>query len=162
MKIVKISQLEGTERAVKFTGGTSYRAVLKSDNIGFAMMKTVIPKGGPHHWHYVNHYEACYCIHGNGVLTNLTTGEKHNIEPHTVYVLDQHDNHTFEALTDVVLISVFNPPLSGKESHNENGVYSADVFDVREKAKQIVKICDSQKNIYDAVEKVSDYLTINQ
>lgn len=121
MKIKRINQLDG----VQFTGGVSFRALLEKDGMGFSIMKTVIPKGGPHHWHYVNHLEACYCIQGRGVLRNLGTGESHFITPDVVYVLDKHDDHTFEALTDVVLISVFNPPLKGTEKHDENGHYSA-------------------------------------
>ncbi len=120
MKIKRINQIEG----VKFTGGVSFRAILESDNMGFALMKTVIPKGGPHHWHYINHLEACYCIKGTGELTDLGTGLKHLITPDVVYVLDKHDNHTFEAFEDVVLISIFNPPLKGTEKHNENGHYT--------------------------------------
>ncbi len=123
MKIVRINDLVGTDRAVKFTGGVSYRAVLKSDNIGFAMMKTVIPKGGPHHWHYKEHFEACYCIKGKGELVNLDNGIKVLIVPDMVYVLDKHDNHTFEAIEDTVLISVFTPPLRGDETHDKDGVY---------------------------------------
>ncbi len=86
-------------------------------------MKTVIPKGGPHHWHYVNHLEACYCIKGRGELVDLATGIHHLITPDVVYVLDNHDDHTFEALEDTILISVFNPPLQGNEKHDENGHY---------------------------------------
>lgn len=123
MKIRTIKQIEGTERDVKFTGGNSQRLVLEKDSLGFALMKTNIPKGGPHHWHYPNHLEACYCISGIGILKSLDTGEEYDITPETVYMLDKHDNHTFEALTDVVLISVFNPPLKGNESHDENGCY---------------------------------------
>ncbi len=123
MRIVRINQLEGTDREVKFTGGVSFRALLESDKMGFALMKTVIPKGGPHHWHYINHLEACYCIKGKGELTDLATGIKILIVPDVVYVLDNHDDHTFEALEDTVLISIFNPPLTGKEKHDANGHY---------------------------------------
>lgn len=119
MKIKRINQIEG----VKFTGGVSYRALLEKDNMGFSLMKTVIPKGGPHHWHYVNHLEACYCIKGRGEITDLATGIKHLITPDVVYVLDNHDDHTFEALEDTVLISIFNPPLKGNEKHNKDGHY---------------------------------------
>ncbi len=120
MKVKRISDIGG----VNFTGGTSYRALLKSDNMGFSLMKTVIPKGGPHHWHYVNHLEACYCISGSGILIDLKTGIRYIIQPDTVYVLDNHDDHTFEATEDTVLISIFNPPLKGTEKHDENGHYS--------------------------------------
>jgi L-ectoine synthase len=123
MKIVDVKKLEGTEKDVKFTGGNSLRALVKSDNMGFGVCKTHIPKGGPYHWHYLNHLEACYCISGKGVLTNIETKERHEITPDIMYVLDKHDNHTFEALEDVILISIFNPPLTGTEFHDENGNY---------------------------------------
>jgi len=119
MKIKRINQID----PVQFTGGLSFRAVLASDNVGFAVMKTVIPKGGPHHWHYPNHQEVCYCIKGKGELVDLKTGIKHLITPDVVYVLDNHDDHTFEALEDTVLISIFNPPLKGTEKHDKNGHY---------------------------------------
>lgn len=124
MKVNRISQIKGTERDVKFTGGNSQRLVLENDGLGFAVMKTNIKKGGPYHWHYPNHLEACYCISGKGILKSLDSGEEHIIDVDTCYLLDKHDNHTFEAKTDVVLISVFNPPLKGNETHDEKGQYN--------------------------------------
>lgn len=123
MKVLNIKDIEGTERDVFFTGGNSQRLILQNDKMGFAFMKTNIKKGGPYHWHYPNHLEACYCLEGKGILKSLETGEEHIIIPETIYLLDNHDNHTFEAITDVVLISVFNPPLKGNEIHDENGQY---------------------------------------
>jgi L-ectoine synthase len=124
MKIVRTHELENTERDVEFTGGHSIRLVIQKDEMGFGICKTHIPKGGPHHWHYPNHLEACYCIKGHGYLTNIETGEKFLISPDLTYLLNKNDDHTFEALTDVVLISVFNPPLKGNEKHDENGQYT--------------------------------------
>lgn len=120
MKIKKLSQTKG----VKFTGGTSYRVVLKSDGVGFAMMKTVIEKGGPYLWHYKNHQEACMCISGEGQVKDLSTGEIHEILPGAPYIVDSHQPHEFTALTEVVLISVFNPPLRGDETHDKEGNYN--------------------------------------
>ncbi len=125
MKIVRIANLEAQGRRVDCPRGgfTSFRALLESDGMGFSLHKTFIPKGLPQHWHYKHHLEACYCIAGKGILTNLETGDKHMIIPDVVYVLDHHDNHTFEALQDTVLISVFNPPVTGNEVHGEDGSY---------------------------------------
>ncbi len=120
MKIVSINSVT----PVAFTGGNSYRALVAADGLGFSVNKTVIPKGGAHKWHYKNHLEACYCIQGIGELTNLETGEKVVIVPDTVYALDKNDPHTFKALEDTVLISVFNPPLTGYETHDKDGNYS--------------------------------------
>jgi L-ectoine synthase len=67
--------------------------------------------------------EACYCVSGEGELVNLETGEAFIILPGTLYALDQHDNHTFQALSDVVLVSIFNPPVTGTEVHDKDGSY---------------------------------------
>lgn len=120
MKTVNIDDVSG----VKFTGGTSYRTVLKKDGLGFAMMKTVVNKGGAYKWHYKNHKEACFCVSGDGYLEDLITGEVSKISEGVTYLVDKHQPHLFTALTDVVLISVFNPPLTGNETHDENGNYS--------------------------------------
>lgn len=124
MKTVDFKKLGGTKKDVKFTGGNSLRGLIEKDNMGFSVNKTFIPKGEPNHWHYKNHLEACYCISGTGVLTNLETKEQIFIRPDIMYVLDKNDDHTFEALTDVILISIFNPPLKGNETHDENGNYN--------------------------------------
>jgi L-ectoine synthase len=101
----------------------SFRLLTEADGMGFTVCKTVIPKGGPWNWHYKNHQEACYCVQGNGVLTDLETGKKYHVGPDVLYVLPNHENHTFEAFTDVILISVFNPPLRGDECHKGDGSY---------------------------------------
>lgn len=124
MKVKSIIEIQGTDRDVDGVGFKSLRMILESDNMGFSLHKTIIPKGGPYHWHYKNHLEACYCISGLGRLTNLDTGHKYIIEPDTVYLLDKNDNHLFESLKDTILISVFNPPVKGNEIHKPDGSYS--------------------------------------
>jgi len=119
MKVVVPSQVE----PVNFTGGKSYRSVLKKDNLGFALMRTEIDKGGPYLWHYKHHQEACYCVSGNGVLKDLETNEEHYIFEGCTYIVDNNQKHTFTAITDVVLISVFNPALRGDETHDKDGNY---------------------------------------
>jgi L-ectoine synthase len=116
-----------TEREVKCPRGgfVSLRALLAKDGMGFSLHKTIVPVGPPQHWHYKHHLEACYCIAGRGILTNYKTGEAFTIEPDSVYVLDKHDEHSFQALEEVVLISVFNPPVTGTEVHGEDGSYEA-------------------------------------
>ena len=121
MKTINKRELNG----VKFTGGTSYRSVLEKDGLGFAMMETRIDAGGPYKWHYKNHQEACMCISGEGYIEDLTTGEVSDIYPGITYLVDKHQPHLFTALTDVVLVSVFNPPLKGDETHDRNGNYKS-------------------------------------
>ncbi len=125
MKVIHLQEIEDTDREVHCpkNGFTSFRFLLAKDGMGFSLHKTVIPIGPPQHWHYKNHLEACYCISGRGLLTNLDTGNLYAIKPDTLYVLDQHDDHTFEAFEDTVLISIFNPPVTGQEVHQEDGSY---------------------------------------
>jgi L-ectoine synthase len=124
MRIIHFENLKNTSRDVKFPSGmVSLRALLESDGMGFSLHKTIIPVGPAQHWHYTKHFEACYCISGWGVLTNLATGDQEMIREDMLYVLDKHDDHTFQALEPTILISVFNPPCKGNETHKEDGSY---------------------------------------
>ena len=125
MIVIDIESLKGTEREVQCPAGgfISYRAVLESEGMGFSLHKTVIPEGKPQTWHYKHHKEACYCIEGKGILTNLDSGERFFIGPGKIYLLDSNDPHTFQALEDVVLVSIFNPPLLGREVHGLDNSY---------------------------------------
>jgi L-ectoine synthase len=123
MIVRTINQIEGTERDIQFAQGQSLRIILDKDSMGFSVHKTIIPAGQVGIWHYKNHLEACYCIQGEAVLTNLETNEVFRISPDTLYALDKHDKHKFESITDVVLISIFNPPVKGGEIHKEDGSY---------------------------------------
>lgn len=125
MKVIKILDLYGSDREVDCPKGgfKSLRVLLKEDNMGYTLTKTLIPKGLPQRWHYKNHLESCYCISGKGFLTDIKTGKIYEISEDTIYVLDSYDDHEFVAIEDTVLICVFNPPLIGREVHKEDGSY---------------------------------------
>lgn len=123
MKTKSIKDCIKTDRDVRGVGFRSIRPLLERDGLGFSIHKTIINEGGPYHWHYKHHLEACFCVDGYGELENLSTGEIYHIEPDTLYILDQNDDHTFTALTNVILISVFNPPITGNEIHKKDGSY---------------------------------------
>lgn len=126
MKVISSNDIIGTEREVHCPHGgfISLRYLLAKDGMGFSLHETRIPKGDRQHWHYKNHLEACFCIAGRGSLRNEQTGEDFAITPGVCYVLDNHDDHSFVAESDVVLISVFNPPVTGTEVHGADGSYA--------------------------------------
>lgn len=128
MKVIEVGKLVGTDREVRCPQGgfTSYRSVLASDAMGFSLHKTVIPKGLPQHWHYKHHLEACYCISGRGLLTDIKDYRQYEVVPDTVYVLDEHDDHFFQALEETTLLCVFNPPVTGREVHRADGSYATE------------------------------------
>mgnify|MGYP001454971319 FL=1 len=124
MKIVRTEDLRGTDREViSKDGWTSVRWLLKSDNMGFSFHETTFPPGLEFDMWYKHHLEAVFCYQGEGTLVNRDTGEEHKIEPGTVYALDNHDRHTLKAKTELKLVCAFNPPVTGREIHDEDGAY---------------------------------------
>ena len=122
---VKEKSVEGTKLDIHCPKGgfRSLRMLMADAEMGFSVHKTMIPKGKPQTWHYKHHQEACYCIEGDGILTEVETGAVFRIKPGTMYVLEDNMKHTFQALEDTVLISIFNPPCTGTEVHGEDGSY---------------------------------------
>jgi L-ectoine synthase len=123
MIVRSLKELDGTERDVEAPTWRSRRFVLASEKVGFSMHDTVLYAGTETHMWYANHIEAVYCIEGQGELVNEDTGEKHRLEPGTLYLLDGHEHHIVHAHTDLRTVCVFNPPCTGREVHDENGVY---------------------------------------
>jgi len=137
MKVINVQDLD-KDRKVSFHAGTSNRIILERDGMGFGMHKTVIqPSAGKVFQHYKNHLESCYCVSGSATLTNHETGDQWEIKPDDTYILDGNEAHYFEAHEETVLICVFNPPLSGNETHQEDGSYAlpdgymSPVYDVK-------------------------------
>ena len=91
--------------------------------MGFSLHDTLIEAGTETVMEYRHHLEAVYCIAGEGSVEVLATGEVHPITADTVYALDRNDRHVLRATTRMRMICVFNPPLTGLETHDEDGVY---------------------------------------
>lgn len=112
-----------TGRQIKSDTWNSIRLSLKDDNMGFSFHITTIYAGTETPIHYQNHLETVYCISGRGEVETVADGKVYPIVPGTVYILDKHDKHLLRASEELQLACVFNPPLHGKEIHDENGVY---------------------------------------
>jgi len=98
--------------------------LLKDDNMGFSFHITTIYANTETHIHYQNHLESVYCISGNGEIETIADGKIYKIEAGTLYILDKHDEHLLRGGSeDMKMACVFNPPLNGKEVHDESGVY---------------------------------------
>ncbi len=123
MKVRTLDDIVGTERDVKAETWSSRRLLLADDRVGFSLHDTLIGAGTETTMWYRNHIEAVYCIEGEGTLTDTATGEVHEIGPGTVYLLDEHDHHVLRARSQMRMVCVFNPPCTGAETHDEDGVY---------------------------------------
>jgi L-ectoine synthase len=155
MIVRDLSEAEKTDRRVVADNWESTRLLLKGDGMGFSFHITTIYPGTETCIWYKNHLESVYCIEGEGEVEVLdgregdgrvndgrgdnsktelehggNGGRIYKIAPGTIYILDQHDRHLLRAETALKLACVFNPPLHGKEVHDENGVYPIEAEEV--------------------------------
>ena len=122
MFVRSLNDVEKTDYFVDWGNGTSHRMLTGADGMGFTVCHTVVKKGSESLLEYRNHLEACYCIGGEGEVEDMN-GNVYPIKVGDIYVLNQHDKHYLRGGkdTDLILVSVFNPPLKGTERHNLKG-----------------------------------------
>jgi L-ectoine synthase len=123
MIVTKLEDLTGTDRDVDVETWTSRRFLLKSDGMGFSMHDTIIKAGTETFIWYAHHLEAVYCVEGEGEVEVIETGEVFPIKDGTLYALNGHEKHYLRARTQMRMVCVFNPPLTGREVHDEQGIY---------------------------------------
>ncbi len=124
MIVRTLKDAENSDRRVVTKTWESTRMLLQEDNMGFSFHITTIYANTETHIWYQNHLESVYCISGNGEIETLADGKVYPIEAGTSYILDKHDEHVLRGGSeDMKMACVFNPPLKGKEVHDENGVY---------------------------------------
>ncbi|HOO45398.1 MAG TPA: ectoine synthase [Deltaproteobacteria bacterium] len=127
MLVRTIDEIRGTEREVfaENNNWVSARLLLRDDSMGFSFHETTIFAGTETHIWYKNHLEAVYCIEGKGEVETFEDGRKYPIRPGTMYALDKNDRHYLRAFTELRLVCVFNPALTGGEVHLPDGSYPA-------------------------------------
>ena len=123
MIVRELQKATASDRRVVTENWESTRLLLKGDGMGFSFHITTIYAGTATQMWYQNHLEAVYCISGNGQIESLEDGTVHPITPGTIYALDKHDRHVLRASSELKLACVFNPPLNGKEVHDDSGAY---------------------------------------
>ena len=124
MIVRTLKDAENSDRRVVTKTWESTRMLLKEDNMGFSFHITTIYANSETHIWYQNHLESVYCMSGNGEIETLADGKVYPIEAGTLYILDKHDEHLLRGGSeDMKMACVFNPPINGKEVHDEYGVY---------------------------------------
>lgn len=128
MIVRDMKDIVGSEREVTAPNGNwvSRRMVLADDNMGFSFHETVIYAGTETEIWYKNHLEAVYCVEGSGEIETLDDNRVYQVYPGIMYALNEHDRHVLRGGDqDMRLVCVFNPPVTGKEVHREDGSYPA-------------------------------------
>ncbi|WP_433721973.1 ectoine synthase [Nocardia sp. CA-129566] len=123
MIVRSTAEITGTDRDVEGQSWRSKRIVLGGDGVGFSFHETTIEAGTVHEFHYRYHVEAVWLIEGEGTLTDLDSGVTYALAPGSMYLLDGHERHRLEVRTEMRMMCVFNPPVTGQEVHDSNGVY---------------------------------------
>jgi L-ectoine synthase len=123
MIVRNLEELRGTSREVNAPNWVSMRLLLREDGMGFSFHVTTLFAGTETKMWYKNHLEAVLCVEGEGELEELETGKKHLITAGTMYALNEHDRHILRARKNLKMVCVFNPPCTGRETHDEDGAY---------------------------------------
>jgi L-ectoine synthase len=124
MIVRDFNKLKDTDRSVSDAKWNSVRMLLADDGMGFSFHITTLQAGSEHTFHYKHHFESVYCMSGRGSITDLATGQTHEIKPGVMYALNLHDKHTLRAEEELVMACCFNPPVTGNEVHREDGSYA--------------------------------------
>ena len=125
MIVRSLNDLLGTDRDVKGSVWASRRFLLAKDGVGFTMTETITKAGSEQVLWYKHHIEANYVVEGEGEVEIIATGEVFPLKPGTIYVLDKHEKHRLKSFTSLRLVCVFSPALTGRETHDKDGSYSA-------------------------------------
>ena len=101
----------------------SIRYVTAADNLGFSLHGVRLAAGASTELWYKHHWEANLILDGTLDVTDHASGDTHRLGSGALYLVGPSDRHRIETHEGVRLISVFNPPLAGTESHDEDGSY---------------------------------------
>ena len=124
MIVRSLEELQATGRYAEKAGVfTSARYLLRDDQVGFTMTQTSVAAGTTQEMAYAHHVEANLVLDGEGILTDLETGETHELRPGVMYTFDGHERHRIDAITDLRIVCIFRPALLGTETHDETGAY---------------------------------------
>ena len=126
MIVRKLQAIRKSDQNVRTDQWESARLLLKDDDMGFSFHVTTMYAGEEIHMHYQNHLEAVLVLKGTGTIEDLGTGVTHRLASGVMYALNAHDKHVVRPETDILTACVFNPPVTGREVHDENGAYPAD------------------------------------
>ncbi len=125
MIVRRLEDIIGSERDIKAENGNweSRRLILNNDAVGFSLHDTIIHAGTETLLWYKHHIEAVYCIEGEGEVETTDDGKVHKITPGTVYLLNGSERHLLRASKTMRMVCVFNPPVTGRETHDAEGAY---------------------------------------
>ena len=127
MFVKTVDELVGQGRQLVVAGGSArtVRMLLREDRVGFSLSDVRLAAGNRNVLWYRHHWEANYVLDGTGEVTDLGSGETWSMEPGMMYCVGPEDRHSMHARSDLHLLSVFCPALTGDEQHDAEGTLAA-------------------------------------
>lgn len=110
-------EFHGSERDVDWGNGSSVRLLVEGEGRPFSVTHTTVNPGSESNLCYERHFEACYCVAGEGEVV-IDGGDSYPLEPGVIYCPGKGEKHSLRATTEVHLVCVFSPPLAGGEHHS--------------------------------------------
>jgi L-ectoine synthase len=123
MIVRTLEEITDTEHDVRSEGWRARRHFTRRDGLGFSLSETTVDAGREMNLWYKHHQEACFVIEGEAILTELESGTTYRIGPGDAYA-PGNEQHTIRVLEPLRLVCVFNPALSGQETHDADGSYA--------------------------------------
>ena len=125
MFVRTVDELKGTDKHITMRSGngTTLRLLVAGDGLGFSLSDVHVTAGTENTLWYKNHWEANYVVAGNATLEDRTSGETWDLSPGSLYMVGPNDRHIITAIDDVHVLSIFNPPVTGDEYHDDDGGY---------------------------------------
>ncbi len=100
------------------------RYLTKADDVGFTISDlTAKSSETPHHLWYKHHVEANFVVSGTAEVTDSASGQSWALAPGSLYLVGPKDRHHVTSSTGFHVLSIFNPPLVGGETHDADGSY---------------------------------------
>lgn len=123
-----VRTLDGLRRAGSeklLCGGQvhSTRFLTAADGMGFSMSDVRLAAGLDQQLWYKNHWEANHVIAGTGTVEDIPSSQSWPLEPGVIYTVGPKDRHRVRTESDMHIVSIFDPPLTGNEAHDADGAF---------------------------------------
>ncbi len=121
MIVKTLEDVVGTKGDVHRDKRHSLRLLHEEDGMGVALTDSILEAGFQTDLWPKNHFEACYCLEGEGTVEELDNGTVHEIKAGTLYAMDGHDRYRIRARTRMRVICTCLSARTGYEGSAATG-----------------------------------------
>ena len=121
MIVKRLEDVVGIKGDVHGDKWHSLRLLHAEDGMGVTLTASILEAGFEMVLWQKNHFEACYCLEGEGTVEELDNGRVHDLAAGTLYAMNDHDRHRIRAKTRMRIVCTFFPALTGDEKHDADG-----------------------------------------